>query len=103
MKSIVLLLTVLGLGLLITANARSEFYVGGQAGYSMPKELSGLRGVKDNEGSTASNLKLSESMALGAKVGFFFPGWFKWLGAEIDLYGSQPSVKAQPISGRSRR
>lgn len=99
MKSIVFLLAVLGMGLLIATTARAEFYVGGQAGYAMPNDLSSISGVKGNAGSTATNLQLSESMAYGAKVGIFFPGWFKWLGAEFDLYGSRPSIKAQSISG----
>jgi opacity protein-like surface antigen len=89
-----------GLIVLASATARSEFYVAGQGGISLPGSFSDVQGIGQRFGGAgfkSSDLDLATSPLYGAKVGYFFPG-LNWLGFEGEYFYTNPHIKQQPFS-----
>jgi len=81
----------------IPSIASAELYLAGMAGYTMPNDLTNIKGTGTASALSLSDLELQSSVAYGGKVGFFFPA-VKWLGVETELYNTTPHVKQQPIT-----
>lgn len=90
-----LLLCLLGV-LLIPSHSMAEMYVGGMVGYTKPNDLTDVT-VSGLSSISLSDLALQNSIAYGAKVGYFFPQ-LKWLGVETELYNTTPNVKQQNVT-----
>lgn len=82
---------------LTSATARSEFYVAGQAGISLPGSFTNVEGLGSafgGAGFKSTDLDLANSVLLGAKVGYFFPR-LNWLGIEGEYFHTNPHIKQQ--------
>lgn len=113
---------VLAVMLLISAlpqTAASEWYVAGYGGASFPASLSTVQMNQLGEtldtqffsgGQTiprlgtytqtlhASDLSLKQSPFFGGKAGYFFADeGFRWLGVEIEVFTTSPTIKGQTI------
>ena len=75
----------------------AEMYVAGMVGYTSPNDLSNVKGTGGASGLSLSDLALQDSIAYGAKFGYYFPQ-IKWLGIETELYNTTPDVKQQPVT-----
>jgi opacity protein-like surface antigen len=82
---------------LLVTEARAEFYVAGQAGYTMPDDLSDIQSTGTLSGISISDLDLKESVMYGAKLGYFFPT-LKWLGIEAEAFNTTPHIKQQTVT-----
>jgi len=78
--------------------AQGEWYVGGQIGYSKSNDLKNVEGVGSQKGIGLNNLSLKNSVGYGAKVGYFFPDQFNWVGVEFETFTSTPDIKKQNVS-----
>lgn len=100
--------------------ASAEWYVAGYGGYSVPGSLSNVTmnnygqqlGYQQFPGAAAippqgtllqtfktSDLALKNSPLFGAKGGYFFSQeGLSWLGVELEVFTSQPTIKAQTVS-----
>src|SRR5690242_5894759 len=80
---------------LTSTTARSEFYVAGQAGISLPGSFTNVEGLGSafgGAGFKSTDLDLANSVLLGAKVGYFFPR-LNWLGIEGEYFHTNPHIK----------
>lgn len=93
----VLLICLCGALLLLPSQSSAEMYVAGMLGYTSPNDLSNVKGTGGASGFSLSDLALQNSIAYGAKLGYFFPQ-VNWLGIETELYNTHPNVKQQPIT-----
>jgi opacity protein-like surface antigen len=99
----------------------AEWYVGGYGGFSLSSDLTdatmpeyGRRSVLDDPllGQGASNpalasvtqtfkttdIKTNSSPIFGGKVGYFFDQQqFRWLGVELEVFTTEPDIKAQVV------
>jgi len=80
------------LALLAPESARTEWYVGPQAGVTFADRLVDVNGTGSFFGLTAPDFDLKNSIAYGAKLGYF-PG-SSWFGIELDVYNTTPHIKA---------
>ncbi len=80
------------LALLAPESARTEWYVGPQAGVTFADRLVDVNGTGSFFGLTAPDFDLKNSIAYGAKLGYF-PG-SSWFGVELDVYNTTPHIKA---------
>ena len=85
------------LTVLLGTEAHAEFYIAGQAGYTMPNDLSDVHSTGTLSGITLSDLDLKESVMYGAKLGYFFPT-LKWLGIEAEAFNTTPHIKQQTVT-----
>jgi opacity protein-like surface antigen len=83
--------------LLIPIPSSAEMYVAGMVGYTSPNDLTNIKGTGGASGLSLSDLALQDSIAYGAKFGYFFPQ-INWLGIETELYNTTPNVKQQPVT-----
>jgi hypothetical protein len=74
----------------------AEFYLGGAIGGNFPLDLSDVQFSADGGSASSTDIKLEDSLAYGAKVGYFFP-FFKWVGIEVEAYTSNPNIASQDI------
>ena len=117
-SSLVLMLSIGAL----PQTASSEWYAAGYGGASFPFTLntvqlnqfgetldtqffSGGQGIPRTgtyeQTLHGSDLKLKASPIFGGRVGYFFADQgFKWLGAEFEVFTTQPTIKAQPVRTR---
>ncbi|WP_455371576.1 porin family protein [Petrachloros mirabilis] len=89
-------LLCLSVVLLSPCQSQAESYVGGMFGYTAPNDLTDVK-LAGNSSISFSDLALQNSLAYGAKVGYFFPQ-IKWLGVETEFYNTTPHVKQQDIT-----
>ncbi|TLY37863.1 MAG: porin family protein [Nitrospirae bacterium] len=80
------------LALLAPESARTEWYVGPQAGVTFADRLVDVNGTGSFFGLTAPDFDLKNSIAYGAKLGYF-PG-SSWFGIELDVYNTTPHIKS---------
>jgi len=80
------------LALLAPESARTEWYVGPQAGVTFADRLVDVNGTGSFFGLTAPDFDLKNSIAYGAKLGYF-PG-SSWFGVELDVYNTTPHIKS---------
>ena len=80
------------LALLAPESARTEWYVGPQAGVTFADRLVDVNGTGSFFGLTAPDFDLKNSIAYGAKLGYF-PG-SSWFGIELDVYNTTPHLKS---------
>ena len=80
------------LALLAPESARTEWYVGPQAGVTFADRLVDVNGTGSFLGLTAPDFDLKNSIAYGAKLGYF-PG-SSWFGIELDVYNTTPHIKS---------
>ena len=80
------------LALLAPESARTEWYVGPQAGVTFADRLVDVNGTGSFLGLTAPDFDLKNSIAYGAKLGYF-PG-SSWFGVELDVYNTTPHIKS---------
>jgi outer membrane protein W len=84
------------LTVLLATQARAELYIAGQAGYTMPDDLSDIKTTGTLSGITLSDLELDESVMYGGKLGYFFQN-HKWLGIEAEVFNTTPHIKQQTV------
>lgn len=107
--------------LLQVESARSEWYLSGYGGFSAPQSLkdvtmnnfgytsavnrTGFNSTNTTLGDTltqnfkTSDLSLKSSSLFGGKGGYFFNDQdLPWLGVELDVFTTNPSIKAQTVS-----
>jgi len=84
------------LALLAPESARTEWYVGPQAGVTFADRLVDVNGTGSFFGLTAPDFDLKNSIAYGAKLGYF-PG-SSWFGIELDVYNTTPHIKSLCVS-----
>ncbi|MGB0911906.1 MAG: outer membrane protein [Nitrospirales bacterium] len=77
----------------------AEMYIGGQAGVNFPKDLKDVRGTNSFSGTRLSDLEVKDSLAVGLKVGGYFPDSLNWLGLEGEAYYTSPTIKRQTVTG----
>jgi opacity protein-like surface antigen len=94
-SSIFVILVTLAL-ILFSAPASAEFYLGGAIGGNFPLDLSDVQFSAVGGSASSTDIKLEDSLAYGAKAGYFFP-FFKWVGVEAEAYTSNPNIAAQNI------
>jgi len=80
------------LALLAPESARTKWYVGPQAGVTFADRLVDVNGTGSFFGLTAPDFDLKNSIAYGAKLGYF-PG-SSWFGIELDVYNTTPHIKS---------
>ena len=77
--------------------AQAEMYVAGQAGATIPQNLSSVEYSAGGVTVGGSNLALHKSVMYGAKVGYYFDS-LKWLGLETEIFNTTPNIKQQDVS-----
>jgi hypothetical protein len=82
---------------LLSSSAFAEMYVAGMAGYTVPNDLTNIKGTGGASALSLSNLELQNSVAYGGTIGYFLPR-IKWLGVETEVYNTTPHVKQQPAT-----
>jgi opacity protein-like surface antigen len=93
----VLSVVVLSLGL--AGVAQAEFYIAGQAGYSMPNDFENVQGRNSSGTVTdqATDLEMESSILYGGKVGYFFDS-LQWIGIEAEAFTVRPDLKQQTFT-----
>lgn len=92
---LVLLLTVCGGLVFFHRTANAEFYVAGQLGPQISNNFGNVGATGGPTGVRFSDLDLNNSLALGAKAGYFFPQ-LPNLGLEVSASHVKPNLNAQP-------
>lgn len=93
------LLGLLACCALAPSSARTETYVAGQLGVTIPGQLTNVEGIQSFSGRTFEDLALADSAFYGAKLGAFLPGRLTWLGGETEMFYTNPHVKQQRLAG----
>jgi opacity protein-like surface antigen len=95
-----LLSALVVLSLVSAGPAAAEFYIAGQAGYSMPNKFENVEG-RNSTGTVTDKveggLDMEDSILFGGKVGYFFDN-LKWLGVEAEAFTSRPDLKQQTFT-----
>lgn len=81
-----------------TLSAQAELYVGGQAGWNTPQDLTNIQGIGSTAGITVSDLTPESGVVFGAKFGGYFPKRLNWLGGEIEVYHTDVDINSQPLT-----
>jgi opacity protein-like surface antigen len=79
----------------------AEFYLGGQGGVNVPRDLSDIRGTGPRSGVTSSDLNLRNQIAYGVKAGYYLPDAWKWIGVETEFYHSDSNIERQRITANN--
>jgi hypothetical protein len=77
------------------ASVKAELYAGGMAGAVIPQSL---ENVRDGHAARYSDLAMKPTIAVGAKLGYFFPK-ASWLGIQTEAFIGFPQYKQQAVSG----
>lgn len=72
-----------------------ETYVALGGGGSFPFKATNFKETWSGGEVTSSDLDLKNSLAWGAKAGYFLPNQYSWLGFELDYYERRPDIKQQ--------
>jgi opacity protein-like surface antigen len=90
---LVLFFASVGLGICWPATATAEWYVAGQVGPTFADKLANIEGTGPLSGlaPVASDWDLKNSVAYGAKLGYF--GGHSWLGLEGEVFNTTPHIK----------
>ena len=76
-----------------------EMYVGGFGGYTFGHSFSNAQGTDGLAGTPFGSLDLKNSGVYGAKVGYFLPDRWNWLGFEVEGFNSSPNIKQSAALG----
>ncbi|MGH7233047.1 MAG: outer membrane protein [Nitrospiraceae bacterium] len=82
---------LLGIGVWGPRDTAAEWYVAGQVGPTFADRLSDIGGTGSLTTLRAPDFDLKNSLAYGAKVGYF-PG-HGWFGLEADVFNTTPHIK----------
>jgi len=92
------------IGVLAPVTVRAESYVAGMVGYTVPQDVTrteltdtGLTNPALPAGTTASNVKLNDSLMYGAKFGHYFDS-LPWLGVEVESFITRPNSRQQTLT-----
>jgi len=85
------------LTVLLATHARAEFYIAGEAGYTIPNDLSNVTTTGATPGITISDIDLKDSFMYGGKIGYFFQS-LTWLGVEAEAFNTTPHIKEQTLT-----
>ncbi len=77
---------------------QAEWYLGGQGGVNVTRDLADIRGTGPLAGVTSNDLNLRNQIAYGVKAGYYLPDSCKWLGAEAEFYHSDANIERQRIT-----
>jgi len=84
-----------GLTLIQPLESSAEFYVAGQLGPQLSNNFGNVGATGGPAGVSFSDVDLNNSLALGAKAGYFFPQ-VPNLGLEVSASHAKPNLNAQP-------
>jgi opacity protein-like surface antigen len=72
-----------------------ETYVGGFLGYTLGHSFSSPAATGVISGANFGNtgIDLANSLAYGAKVGYFLPDRMRWLGFEVEAFNTTPNIR----------
>jgi opacity protein-like surface antigen len=94
-RSITVAFAIAGTSFVPWASVKAELYAGGMAGAVLPQSL---ENVRDGKGAKYSDLAMKPAVAVGAKLGYFFPR-ATWLGVQTEAFLGFPLYKQQVVSG----
>jgi opacity protein-like surface antigen len=74
-----------------------EPYVAGFGGYTFGHSFNNAQGTGALSGVTAPGIDLANSGIYGAKIGYFLPNRFNWLGLEVEGFNTSPNFKQSAV------
>lgn len=85
--------------LVLLSPIHAEVYVAAYAGASFPADLRNVEGTGTIQGVKFNDLDLANALTYGGKVGYFSEDKaFRWLGAEAEIFTTNPHVKQQQVT-----